>query len=360
MKIQNQYLVAVLVLVISACTVSRVSESSVEAGKHITNTITATLETDVTPQSAEDDSADDPAIYIHPNDATKSIVYGSDKKGGIIAYNMSGKQVAYYNKGKINNIDVRENVVSEGNNITVFAGSDRTNKDIIIATINLDGSLNFEPILGTGILRNKKVYGFCLGNNQDGLYAYINTKQGEIFRFLLKRSNKQWNAELVNTYVLDSQPEGMVADDENNILYVGEENRGIWKFDLSKSGFKPSLLDNSSEENNSNLTYDIEGLAIYKTNDTEGYLMASSQGNNSYAVYEREGNNRYITSFRIVDGVVDGVEETDGIELTNVNLGSTFPKGMMIAQDGFNFDGDIKKSQNFKFIDWREIEKLLK
>jgi 3-phytase len=60
-----------------------------------------------------------------------------------------------------------------------------------------------------------------------------------------------------------------------------------------------------------------------------------------------------------VDGEIDGVEETDGIEITSVPLPG-FPKGLLVVQDGYNYDGKKKKSQNFKLVDWNEVEKLLK
>ena len=98
-------------------------------------------------------------------------------------------------------------------------------------------------------------------------------------------------------------------------------------------------------------------MAIYDTGNGNGYLLASIQGNYSYAVFERQGENKYLGSFRIVDGIVDGVEETDGIDVTNVSL-AKYPQGFLVVQDGFNYDGRRKKSQNFKLVSWNEIEKL--
>ena len=120
-----------------------------------------------------------------------------------------------------------------------------------------------------------------------------------------------------------------------------------------------TIIANSSEEN-PNFKYDIEGLAIYATDSVNGYLIASSQGNYSYAVFERQGDNRYIGSFRIVGGQIDGVEETDGIDVSNVPLGADYPAGIFVVQDGYNYENEKLVSQNYKYISWEKIEALFK
>ena len=100
-------------------------------------------------------------------------------------------------------------------------------------------------------------------------------------------------------------------------------------------------------------------MAIYAPSDSTGYLIASSQGNYSYAVYRRFGN-EYLTSFRIIDGAnIDGVEETDGLEVTPIALNPSFPKGILVVQDGFNYDEGKYRPQNFKIIDWQAIEEII-
>jgi 3-phytase len=104
----------------------------------------------------------------------------------------------------------------------------------------------------------------------------------------------------------------------------------------------------------------VEGLALYKKGKA-GYLLASSQGNFSYAVFERTGNNAYVGSFKVVDGEkIDGVEETDGIEVISVPVGQAFPQGMFLAQDGYNYNQGKLQRQNFKLVRWEKIEQLLR
>jgi len=157
---------------------------------------------------------------------------------------------------------------------------------------------------------------------------------------------------------LASQTEGMVADDETAVLYIGEEKKGIWRFSAEPDNNSEGILIHESSEKNQNIRFDIEGLALYQSGEGKGFLVASSQGNYSYAVFERHGENKYIGSFRIGDGITDGVQETDGIEITNSTLGKLFPEGLLIVQDGYNKDGKKQLPQNFKLVSWKSVSAL--
>ena len=87
-----------------------------------------------------------------------------------------------------------------------------------------------------------------------------------------------------------------------------------------------------------------------------GYLVVSDQGINSFAVYRREGDNAYLGQFRVVADAsagIDGVSETDGIDVTSADLGPAFPHGVFIAQDGRNIAPTER--QNFKLVPWQRI-----
>ncbi|MGI9526051.1 MAG: phytase [Weeksellaceae bacterium] len=343
-------------ILFASCHTARLGEQQ-SLGLNITNTTTADVETAPTHQGREDDSADDPAIWVNTKNSEASVVFGTDKMAGIASYDLSGKELSYDLVGRINNIDIRQNIEMNGEKIDVIAGTNRSNNNLVIGTIDSQGSVNYQSISGTELLKDKEVYGFCLGYVKNQLQAFVNDKSGNIFIYDLNFDQTAWTAQLSKQLKVKTQPEGMVVDDELHYLYVGEEENTVWKINLGDYSFH--RLQNASEASNKNLKYDIEGISIYKTNERDGYVILSSQGNNSYAIYKREGNNEYIKSFRIVDGEIDGVEETDGLDFTHANLGSQFPKGIMVVQDGFNYDDKKKKSQNFKIIDWRKVEALI-
>lgn len=339
---------------------NRPSEGSKKAGEHIPYTVTAVVETDPVPQARNADAADDPAIWIHPGQPGKSIIIGTDKKGGIATYNLKGEQLHYYPAGEMNNCDLRYRFPLNGDTIDVLAASNRTSHSLALFKISENGVL--ETIHSRTIVSQMEgdVYGLCMYKSpvSDEYFVFMNSKAGEVEQWQLFAAGNLIDAYLVRSFNLGTQTEGMVADDETGTVYIGHEVAGIWKFDAEPTGSAKGVFIENSSEKNPNISYDIEGLAIYDSGNGEGYLVASSQGNYSFAVFERQGENKYLGSFRIVDGEIDGAEETDGIEITSTPLPG-YPKGILVVHDGYNHDGRKLKSQNFKLVDWKEVEKVI-
>jgi 3-phytase len=312
----------------------------------------------------KDDSADDPAFWIHPLNTKESLIIGTVKGYGLEVYDLDGVVRQSLKIGNPNNVDVRQGIqLSENKKLDITACSDRSANQILVFSINPENrELDKNPI-GQIPTDLDEVYGFCLYHSykSGNFYAFINGKSGEVQQYELGFEGEKVIGKLVRSFSVNSQPEGMMADDQLGVLYVGEEDKGVWKIGAEpEDGNQPKLVADSGQDN-PQITYDIEGITIYPTSETQGYLIVSSQGNNSYAVFTREKNNAYLGSFRIGDGRwADGTYDTDGIEVTAVPLGDKFPKGMFLAQDGENTDPDGKRvPQNFKMVDWREIENLM-
>ena len=318
----------------------------------------AAIETDPVKSVAGEDAADDPAIWVNPQNSDSSLIVGTDKKAGLHVYNLKGKDLFFHSTGKVNNVDIRTGFyLSKGEYITLVAVSNRSHNSISVLRLEP----NAEEMLQTAgpeiISGLDEVYGFCLYHSKKSgnFYAFVNSKDGTIEQYYLHLMDNMVYGEMVRTLKVNSQPEGMVADDELGFLYVGEENVGIWKFNAEADAETTGSILEDGTISNESIQDDIEGLSIYYAAGGKGYLIASSQGNNSYAIFERQENNKYLGSFVVADGSLDGTEETDGIEVTNANLGGAFSTGMFIAQDGFNFQGDTLVAQNFKLVPWAAI-----
>ncbi len=329
---------------------------AVESQSLIPNQIVADLETQaVSVAQIEDDAADDPAVWVNPKDSELSVIFGSNKVGGIHAYNLQGQQLQFVPCGFVNNIDVRQEVSWYGKTVDILAGSNRSDNTIDIFLIDEQGRIASKPDYQIG-LGAFVPYGFCLyKDGNDRLFAYVNNKDGQVLQMSLdvdKDNNLQ--SSIVRRLKLRTQLEGMVADDLNHMLYVGEEEAGIHVFSASPEGSDRGTLLPGSTKSNKNIRYDIEGLALLPPH----YLVASSQGNFSYAIFDLE-KQAYFTSFSIQKDKVDGVQETDGLEVCPVKLGEAYPKGILVVQDGFNVDGEIKQNQNFKIIDLTKVISLL-
>jgi 3-phytase len=349
-----------LILLLAFFSCNRPSEGSRKAGEHITNTVTARFETSPVNQKKNEDEADDPAILIHPENPGKSIIFVTDKKGGLASYNLDGEELHNFHTGNMNNCNLRYNIKLNGDSIDVLGASNRTRHSLSLYRIRENGMLDsIHSRIITSQMQDE-VYGLCMYKSPASgkTYVFMNSKAGEVEQWELFDAQNRLDDRLVRSFSVGTQTEGMVADDENQMLFLGHEEAGIWKFDAEPNGATEGVFIETSSEENPNIKYDIEDLAIYNSGNGEGYLVASSQGNYSYAVFERQGDNKYRGSFRIVDGEVDGVEETDGIEITSAPLPG-FSEGLLVVQDGYNYDGKKKKSQNFKLISWDDVEKLI-
>jgi 3-phytase len=315
-------------------------------------TVTATVETDPVPSGG--DAADDPAIWVNPKDSAQSTIIGTNKRGGLAVYDLSGKQIQYLPDGQMDNVDLRDGFKLGGQNVAIVTASNRKDNSIAIYKINPETRM-LENVEARKIKHGLTVYGMCMYNSsKTGKTYYFGTsKSGDVEQWELFDNGGKVDAKKVRSIKLGSTVEGCVADDELGHLYVSEEAIGIWKF-----GAEPEAGSDRTQVakvGDGRLFADVEGLAIAYGKDGAGYLMASSQGDHSYVVYRREGNNEFVKKFRVGNGDgIDGCEETDGIDVTSANLGSAFPQGVFVVQDGFNDKGN----QNFKLTPLQAIVKL--
>jgi 3-phytase len=314
--------------------------------------VTATIETDPVPNGG--DAADDPAIWVNPNDPAQSVIIGTDKRGGLAVYELSGKQIQYLPDGQMDNVDLRDGFKLDGQTVAIVTASNRKDNSIAIYKINPQ-SRTLENVAARKIKHGLTVYGMCMYRSAKTgkIYYFGTSKSGEVEQWELFESNGKVDAKKARNFKLGSVVEGCVADDELGHFYVSEEAVGIWKF-----GAEPETGSDHTQVakvGDGHLFADVEGLAIAYGKDGAGYLIASSQGNHSYVVYRREGNNEFVKKFRVSAGEgVDGCEETDGIDVTTANLGPSFPHGVFVVQDGFNDKGN----QNFKLVPLQTIVKL--
>ena len=304
--------------------------------------------------TANDDAADDPAIWVHPEDPARSVILGTDKKAGLYVYDLAGAVLQFLPDGRLNNVDLRHAALSDG--ATLVAASDRTNRTI--ALYRLDTATRRLTPVGAPIPSSfVEPYGLCLYRSaaDAGVYVFATNKRGDLRQWRL--TDDAGTAELVREVRVGGQSEGCVADDVHGALYVGEEDVGIWRYGADPdAGADRVAIDTVGQ----GLVADVEGLAIYDAGGGRGYLVASSQGDNSYAVYDRTGDNTYRGSFRIADNPatgVDGTSETDGLDVTAAALPPPFDRGLLVVQDDANTGPDAP--QNFKLVPWSGIEQVL-
>jgi 3-phytase len=308
------------------------------------------------------DAADDPAIWIHPTNAANSLILGTDKRGGLVVYDMEGKPLQTASPDcRPDNVDVLYGFPLGGKKTDLAVAACRGHKSVGLKVWAIDpDARRLTDVTAGGVIPvfdRSEPYGSTVYHSRitGRYYAFVNNKHGSLEQYQLIEENGRVAARLARGFKVPSKTEGAVADDELGFLYVAEERRGIWKFP-AEPGAEPigKLIARVGEHG---LHADVEGLTLYTARNGKGYLIASSQGNNTFKVYAREKDNAFVCTIDPAKGKIDDVSDTDGITVTNRPTSPTFSKGLFIVQDGANKHGH----QNFKLYRWEAIagEKLI-
>jgi 3-phytase len=298
------------------------------------------------------DVMDDPAIWHHPTAPEQSIILATDKRAGLKTYNMRGELVQQLDVGRLNNVDLRYGMQWRGSKHDVAVASLRDNNSLQLFAINPDGKLSDAGTVPTTM---RDIYGLCQYHSKKTgeHFVFVNDKSGLIEQYQLISDGQNWQAKLVRSLKVPSQPESCVADDENGSLYLGEEDEAIWRFaaepDAATTGEVLVKADGKA------LVADIEGLALIK-HQGRIMMLVSSQGNDSYIIYDTKAPYQQLLHFRVTTNPelgMDGSSETDGLDLTQQSLGAGFSQGALVVQDGRNRMPET--GQNFKVVPLEEI-----
>lgn len=345
MKSRNFLLSIVLLCLITAC--SQKPQNSVNI---TTITLRPMAETEAV--IGKGDAADDPAVWINRKDPGQSLILGTQKQTGLYVYNLSGEVRQFLPDGRLNNIDLRYGFdLQNGRVVDIAAASNRSTNKVTLYTIDTETGL--VSLLEDARIPDSKldeVYGLCMAHlKQDDSYRiFVIGKSGGVEHYQLSAdSNYGVVMYPVNQWTLPSQAEGCVVDDYSGLIYIAEEEAGIWRYpvnaELNPQG---ELLVKTDGER---LAVDVEGLALYSENMRQ-LLFASSQGNDTYAVYDVMNDGlEYLANIRIIETPsIDGTSGTDGIEVVNNSFSGRFPGGLLVVQDDVNTSPE--ENQNFKMV----------
>ena len=351
----------------TATPTSTATEASTPAAPTTPAVVVSSVETD--PVGSGDDAADDPAIWIHPQDPALSLVIGTERAsgGGLRVYGLDGRQRQFLAIGSINNVDVRYGFPLSTGAADLVTGTHSDDDDIVVFAVDVATRTLFDVRASSppGI---PGAYGYCM---------YRSFETGEFHGFASSGGSGTWRQvtfredrsepghvtyEVVRLFdhPLDAlsengreKMEGCVADDRTGSLYVSEEEYGIVRYGAEPSG--GSAYDVFSTVESNELSPDIEGLALFPTGRSRGYLIASDQGVDQFSVFELPAG-RYRGRFSIgAGGTTDAVSHTDGIAVANGFFNPSFQQGLLVAQDDRNSGGN----QNFKLVAWESIAAAL-
>ncbi len=301
---------------------------------------------------------DDPAIWVHPDTPSMSLIFGTDKNtdGAIYAYDLEGQVVedkTIRGLKRPNNVDVEYG----------FRLSDTTQTDILVFTererqqIRIFSIPDMKPLDGGGfaVFQDEANPEFRLPM---GIALYKSPKNGNIYAIVGRKSGPYsgylYQYELIpdrngvrlewvrafGSFSGKAEIEAIAVDDSNGYVYYADEGVCIRKYNAEPDSDNTELDCFGGEY----FKEDIEGIAIAAYADGTGFLLVSDQQRGTFNIFDR----RTLAFIKAVDL---GTRETDGCDVVTVALGSLFPGGLFVAMDN---------NRTFHFFDLGQILQLNK
>ncbi len=301
--------------------------------------------------------SDDPAIWINKENPSKSIIIGTDKEdgGGLYAFDLQGKIIkdkCVLNLQRPNNVDIAYNYNLNGKLIDIAVTTERSNNQLRVFSLP-----DMTPIDGGGLpvftdRTDKDPMGIALYTNpKDGkIYAIVSPKEGPSINYLAQyRIDNVDSGTVKLTKVRDfgnysdvKEIEAIAVDNELGYVYYSDEAYGVRKYyaDPAKGNEELALFGTKD------FGRDIEGISIYKHDDGTGYILISDQQNNTFNVFPREGSKANPHRHEFIKPVELMTLESDGSDVTSVNLGDAYPQGIFVG---------MSTDKTFHIYDWRDI-----
>ncbi|WP_348825192.1 phytase [Flavobacterium aestuarii] len=290
---------------------------------------------------------DDPSIWIHPTDASKSIIIGTDKDtdGGLYAFDLNGKIIKKSIPLKRpNNVDIAYGLIIDGKKTDIAVTTERESNTIRIFSLP-----DLNPIDNGGIpvfegeaLRDPMGIALYTRPSDKKIFAIVGRKSGPsgsyLWQYELSGSGKYATAAVVRKfgeYSGKKEIEAIAVDNELGTVLYCDEQFGIRKYNAD-----PALNDNKELAlfGQKDFKADHEGIAIYKSTATTGYILVSNQQANTFMVYPREGADGNPNNYPLLAEIPTSTIECDGADVTSINLGGEFKNGLFAAMsNGMTF-----------------------
>lgn len=309
--------------------------------------------------------SDDPAIWVNPEDPSKSLVIGTDKdeNGGLYVFDLKGKIIKDKTvKGlkRPNNVDIAYGLILGGKKVDIAVATERMTHKLRVFSlpdmkpIDNGGLPVFEGETGE---MYRDLMGIALYTNPQGqIYAVTGRKTGPkdgsyLWQYLLEDDGsgklKATLKRKFGKYSGKKEIEAIAVDNELGYIYYSDEQFGVRKYyaDPAKGNEELALFAKEG------FTEDNEGISIYKTSDSTGYILVSDQSANHFQVFSREGdkspnNHPMITSIKV------STNQSDGSDIYSKPLNDDFKHGIFVA---------MSDNKTFQYYRWEDLAgKLLK
>lgn len=250
----------------------------------------------------------DAVSWISPN-GQQTLLIASLEADGIAVYDKFGVERQHITALTSQGADVRYNMRSSGHIIDILATA--LPEENSIAFYQVDGSAD-QPLTALGQFAiDIAPEGVCLYQDPTTgvTSAAAFSKQGDLAQYRLDYDGKkvsshlwdeQGNPKPVRLIHVGGELSGCVADDEAGVLYIAEQNVGIWRYGADPENVKDrALIDVAKPLGH---LVEVENLELALQDNGQGYLMVADESQ-GFVFYNRS-TGQYITQFDL-----DGIEE---------------------------------------------------
>lgn len=318
------------------------------------------------------DDPDDPAIWVHPADPSRSLIVGTNKvaapRGALVVFGLDGKiHQTIDGLDRPNNVDVEYGLALSGRTVDIAVATERHRSRLRIFRIDGDAGRLEElgPAGGVPVFEGQQ------GDEAApmGIALYRRARDGAIFAVVGRKSGPRqgylWQYRLedggeggiravkvreLGRFSGRGEIEAIAVDDELGYVYYADEGDGIHKWHADPD--HPDAGRELAHFGREGFLGDREGIAVYEGSAGAGYIVCTEQveANSRYWIFRREGlpgaPHDHSEVLKIVRG---GADSTDGIEATSAALGERFPHGLLVAMNS--------KDRNFLVYRWEDIAK---
>jgi 3-phytase len=319
--------------------------------------------------------ADDPAIWIHPSDPSRSLIIGTDKverTGGLYVFGLDGriKQVAAP-LDRPNNVDVEYGLHLGGGTADIVVVTERKQQRLRVYRIGDTAPPLTELSADEGI----RVLAGAAGEWAEpmGIALYKRPRDGVVFAIVAPKSGPA--VDYLWQYRLDDDGRGrvratpvrrfgafsrvgaepgdvgeieaVVVDDTLGYVYYADERFGIRKYHADPD--HPEAARELAAFGREGYRGDREGLAIYARPNGTGYIVSADQvpGSTRLRLFPREGAPGHPHDHREVVGEVTTVaDSTDGLDVTSMAVPG-FPQGFAVLMNS--------AGRNFQVYAWQDL-----
>ncbi len=294
---------------------------------------------------------DDPAIWINKNDASKSIVFGTDKntEGAIYAFDLDGKIIedkTIRSLKRPNNVDLEYDFqLNDSTQVDVIAFTERERQQIRLFSVPdmkpLDNGV-FKVFEDATEPEANLPMGIALYKSPESnkLYAIVGRKTGPkngyLYQYEFLSDSLGIHSKLVRKFGEFSgkkEIEAIAVNNKEGIVYYSDEGHCIRKYHAEPSKGNKEIYCFGGDY----FKEDIEGIAIANY-PGKSFLIVSNQQAGTFNIFD-VNTNAFLKEINL------GTIGTDGCEVTTMSLGDKFPNGLFVSMndDKSFFFHDLKK-----------------